>query len=332
MVTGAPGWLGTRFVELLTQGGAYPGQPRPSRVTCLVQPGRDPGPLTAWGVRVVVGDVRDRSALQAALRGADTVFHLAGLIHPRRIRELYEVNTHGTQAVLEEAVRAGVRRFVYVSSNSPAGLNPRLDHTFTEDDPPRPYMHYGRSKWLAEQAVLGATRAGLIEGVVVRPCWFYGPGQPERQTTLFRMIRRGRAVIFGDGRQRRSMSYIDNTVQGLIRAAVAPQAVGQIYWIADARPYPVREIYETIADLLGVNPFRPVFVPRLVSKVCRWADALIQATGLYNTYIHVAGEMGYSIACSIEKARRELGYDPQVDLREGMRRSIEWCRAQGIEL
>ncbi|MDW7984329.1 MAG: hypothetical protein RMK16_06595, partial [Acidobacteriota bacterium] len=84
-----------------------------------------------------------------------------------------------------------------------------------------------------------------------------------------RMIRRGRAVIFGDGRQRRSMSYVDNTVQGLIRAAGAPQAVGQVYWIADARPYPVREIYETIASLLGVNPFQPIFVPRLVSKTCQ---------------------------------------------------------------
>ncbi|MCS7312801.1 MAG: NAD-dependent epimerase/dehydratase family protein, partial [Acidobacteria bacterium] len=180
-VTGAPGWLGTRLVELLTHGGAYPDQPQPSRVTCLVQPGRDPGPLTAWGVRVVVGDVRDRTALQEALRGVDTVFHLAGRIHPRRIRDLYEVNTHRMQATLEEAVRAGVRRFVYGSSTSPAGLKPHLDHTFTEDDPPRPYMHYGRSKWLAEQAVLEATQTGHIEGVVIRPCWFYGPGQPEPQ-------------------------------------------------------------------------------------------------------------------------------------------------------
>jgi nucleoside-diphosphate-sugar epimerase len=329
VVTGAPGWLGTRLVEALTGAdGSWP-KVTGARVRCLVLPGADDSALKQAGARTVEIDLSRPGDLSAALAGADVVMHLAGIIHPRRIPELYALNTEGTKRLIEAAAAAKVKRFVHVSSNSPAGVNADPAVLLKEDDPPRPYMNYGRSKHLAEEAVRAAHAAGFTEGVIVRPCWFYGPGQPARQTRFFKMIESGRPIIFGTGEYLRSMSYVDNTVQGLVLAAGTPAAAGQTYWIADKEPYKVNDIYATIAKLLGVQDFRPRHTPELASHGCHLIDAVLQTAGFYIQEFHVAGEMIESIACSVEKAERELGYKPAVALEEGMRRSIEWCRAQG---
>lgn len=328
VVTGAPGWLGTRLVEALTgQSGPWPAC-SPAQVHCVVEPGTDDSLLRSLGARTVPIDLTSPQDIDHAVQGADTVFHLAGIIHPRRIRDLYALNTNGTRALLEAAVRGGVRRFIYVSSNSAGGVNadPRrlLDETSVSPD-----LHYGRSKRLAEIAVLEAHRAAVIEGVVVRPCWFYGPRCPQRQIRFYRMIASGRPILFGHGQYRRSLSYVDDTVQGLIRAAVTPRASGQIYWIADERPYSVWEIYAAAAKHLGVAQLRPRRVPEWVARLSRRLDAATQYAGLYVPEIHVAGEFVEHIACSVDKARKELGYRPMVGLEEGMRLTIDWCRSSG---
>ncbi len=334
LVTGAPGWLGSRLVEALTRG--IEGEPPAfagCQVRCLIAPGIDATPVERLGAVGVRGDLTDPTTLDQPVRGVELVFHLAGLIHPRkRINELFAINAEGTRHLLDAAAAAGVKRFVYVSSNSVGGVNISRDRLMTEEDPPRPYLAYGRSKLAAEQAIRTTAERGLMQTVIVRPCWFYGPGQPARQTRFFRMITSGSPIIFGDGRNLRSLSYVDNTVHGLILAAQRPQANGQTYWLADERPYPTIEIYETVARILDVKPFRPRFLPDVTSATCRLADRLIQAAGLYQTELHVAGEMNQDIACSVEKAKRELGYQPKVSLEDGMRRSIAWCRQQGMDV
>jgi nucleoside-diphosphate-sugar epimerase len=344
-VTGAPGWLGTRLVRSLAEGlpdDPVLAQPDPdARIRCLVQRGLDRSPLERISTRVevVAGDVRDRASIEpffAGARGA-TLFHLAGIIHPRRIRDLYEINVQGSRHVLEGAVAAGVRRIVAVSSNSPAGCNGRPDHLFDETSPYRPYMHYGRSKMQMEEILHRACEAGRIESVVVRPCWFYGPEQPRRQTRFFSMIRQGKVPVVGSGEARRSMSYLDNTCQGLVLAARTDAARGRTYWIADRRPYSMNEIVATIERLLESEFAIPVArgrmrLPDLASRLAWGADLVLQGIGRYVQEIHVLSEMNKTIACSIARAERELGYRPKVDLEEGMRRSIRWCLDSGIPI
>jgi nucleoside-diphosphate-sugar epimerase len=336
LVNGTPGWLGNRFLEVLAKGFDGRQSPVDWSLRCLVLKGTDPAFIRSLSARkpieVVEGDVTDPRTLEEAVRGVDVVFHLVGLIHPSRIRQLYEVNSIGTSNMLEASARGGVRRFVFISSNSVAGTNPDPRRLMTEDDPPRPYLNYGRSKYRAEQSVAEFHRSGRLETVILRPCWYYGPNQPERQTTFFRMIKKGNPILFGSGETLRSMSYVDNTCRAMLLAAESPKAAGQTYWIADKRPYTVNEIYSTVARLLGVRRFAPRRVPNLVSEACLAADVCLQAAGLYVKEIHVAGEMNKNIACSIEKAARELGYDPQIELEEGMRRSIAWCRERGFDV
>ena len=109
-----------------------------------------------------------------------------------------------------------------------------------------------------------------------------------------------------------------------------PNAAGQIFWLADERPYAMNEIVDTVRAVLRddfgmtVSDRHPV-IPSIVADMAQSVDAALQGLGLYHQKIHVLSEMNKTIACDISKAQRELGFKPIVELREGMRRSVQWC-------
>jgi nucleoside-diphosphate-sugar epimerase len=345
LVTGAPGWLGTRLVEVLVGGlQEVPAlaEPEDRPVRCLALPGADAARLKSIGprVEVVEGDLTQPESLAAFFaeaRGA-TLFHCAGIIHPTHgTKQFGQVNAEGTRHLVEGAARAGVRRMVHVSSNSPIGTNAGTDDVFDESSPYNPYMGYGQSKMLAEQTVRAADVPGGLETVVIRPPWFYGPGQPARQGLFFTMIKEGKAPLVGAGDNRRSMAYVDNICQGLLLCERVEQARGQVYWIADRRPYPMTEILDTIERVLerdfGMTVVhKRMRLPGFASDVAWAVDKTLQSVGLYNQKVHVLSEMNRTIACTIAKAERELGYDPKVELEEGMRRSIRWMLDNGMSV
>jgi nucleoside-diphosphate-sugar epimerase len=342
LVTGAAGWLGSRLVEALVRGlpdCAALGPPSSrTRLRCLVLPGQDASALRqlSTSVEVCEGDLQNPADCARFCEGAAgaVLFHTAGVIHPRRVSEFYAVNLHGTTDLLDAAIRAGVARAVVVSSNSPCGCNPHPDHLFDESSPYRPHLNYGRSKMQMELAV--KERATRLETVIIRAPWFYGPNQPPRQTLFFRMIRDGKAPIVGGGQNLRSMAYVDNLCQGLLLAAAVERAASQVYWIADRRPYSMNEIVDTVERLLESEfgqtcKHKRLRLPGLASEIALATDSTLQALGLYHQKIHVLSEMNKTIACSVAKAERELGYAPAVDLEEGMRRSLRWCVERGIQ-
>ena len=337
LVTGALGWLGINLVKALVYGlPESEGYPQPQgdlRIRCLILPGQNGSVIEeiSNSIEVVVGDLRsdlDCDRFCQGARGA-TLFHTAGMIHPTRVAEFYQVNVEGTKNLLKSASRAGVKRVVVVSSNSPCGCNPHPDHLFDEESPYNPYMNYGRSKMLMEQAVEAYHKTSQIETVIIRAPWFYGLHQPPRQTLFFRMIRDGKGPIVGDGQNMRSMVYIDNLCQGLLLAALIDRADGQIYWIADECSYTMNEIIDTVEHLLASEfgqecTHKRLKLPGFVSEIALLVDAMIQRMGFYHQKIHVLSEMNKTIACSTLKAQQELGYIPKVALEEGMRRSLMW--------
>jgi nucleoside-diphosphate-sugar epimerase len=333
VITGASGWLGQNLVRAVAADR--------SQVRCLVRDEAEAALLALVGpaVQPVVGDVRDPHAHDRLFDGMGeaTVVHAAAVIHPAaRVRELHDVNVGGTQLLLDRARRHGAGRLVHVSSNSPYGANPTPDHRFTEESPQNPYLGYGRSKADAEALVRTAFERGDVESVVLRPPWFYGPFQPARQTQWIRTVRRGRFPLVGDGRNRRSMIFTGNLVHAVLRAEVAPEAAGNQYWVADGDPLDMREILATVrraleAEGLPVSGGQPR-LPRTAGVVAERLDAFLQARGRYSQALHVLGELKDTIACDIARARADLGYAPAVDLFEGMRASIRWCRERGQEL
>jgi nucleoside-diphosphate-sugar epimerase len=345
LVTGASGWLGSRLIEAMADGAAeLPafGQTLMNLpIRCLRPPTQETADLhwPSERVEIISGDLRNPADCARFCKGAEgaVLYHTAGIIHPRRVSEFEAVNVRGTVNLLDAAVEAGVRRAVVVSSNSPCGCNPHPDHLFDELSPYHPYLNYGRSKMEMELAVKERQRQGGIEAVIIRAPWFYGPNQPPRQSLFFRMIREGKAPIVGSGENLRSMCYIDNLCHGLILAALSERATGETYWIADRRPYSMNEIISTVESLMerefGYDcAHKRLRLPGLASSIAYVADATLQSLGLYHQKIHVLSEMNKTIACSIGKAERELAFRPTVELEEGMRRSLAWCKSKGILL
>jgi nucleoside-diphosphate-sugar epimerase len=349
LITGVPGWLGNRFLEILTRPESADGQlarvlrhVEAGDITCLVLPAADTAFIRALPrrVRIVPGDLRSPESLAAfTAAGRDGVlFHLAGLIHPRRFtRELFDVNARGTRNLLAAAAGKGLRRLVLLSSNSPFGCNPGPDHVFDESAPYNPYLSYGRSKMILEQEAQSFREREGLDITLLRPCWFYGPHQPRRQTTFFTMIRQGKFPLVGDGGNRRSLSYVDHTCQALLLAALAPGGKQDTFWIADERPYSMLEIIDCVRAVLGEDFGLPVRrsvwkLPAFAGELAYAGDRLLQGLGLYQQKLHVLSEMNKTIACSSALAARELGYRPDVSLREGMRRSVAWCLQQGYTL
>lgn len=328
LLTGFPGWLADALLADLRR------DPLPGlrRIRCLVQPGvpidRAPVDHSApFEIEFCRGDLRDAARLAEAVREIDTVFHSAGVVHCRRTNDWYDVNTAGTRRLIEAAVSAGAERFVLVSSNAAAGRAERFDQRLTEDDPPRPLSHYGRSKWLAEQEV--HARADRIETVVLRPCMFYGPPVPPRHVEIYRRILAGRMPLVGGGQFARSLSHIDNLVQGSRLAMVHPAAPGQTYYITDRPVYTTRQIVEAMAESLGCAA-RYLRLPRLVGPIAYGIDVTVALLGFYWQTVHLVGESDWHVGVSCDKAIRELGYAPRVELTEGMRQAIAWCRSRGL--
>ena len=193
----------------------------------------------------------------------------------------------------------------------------------------------GDRKMLMEQDILKlAQKEGSTNYTIIRSPWFYGPNQPLRQTDFFKNDKKGTFPLVGGGAGLRSMAYIDNLVDGLILSSNYGETNGEIFWIADEAPYSMETIVSTVKKLLR-DEFefrvsdRQVNLPSVTSDLARIIDAGLQACGLYVQKLHVLSEMNQTIACSVDKAKRQLGYEPQISLEEGMRRSIRWCIGKG---
>ena len=297
-------------------------------------PNQDLAPLQSikGHLELITGDLTQPESLKPFFKGAEgaTLFHSAGIVHPDSgVKQFYAVNVQGTQNLIDGAVANGVRRLIHVSSNSPIGCNPSRDHVFDESSPYNPYMNYGKSKKRGEDIVNETGKRGQLEIVIIRPPWFYGPDQPPRQTLFFQMIRDGKMPLVGGGETRRSLAYVDNICQGLLLCEKVQHASGKTYWIADERPYTMNEIVDTIERLLETEfkqacAHKRMRLPGFVGDIAQLIDGSLQSIGLYNQKIHVLSEMNKTIACSVEKAKKELGYEPKVSLEEGMRRSLKW--------
>ena len=333
-LTGATGWLGQSVMAMLEEDA--PGR----RVNALVLPGEAAGLRERFpqlALHVVEGDVTDASSVSRLLDGTrdGAVIHAAGVIHPARVSDFDRVNAGGTRTMLAGAVTAGVRRFVHISSNSPFGLNPSPDDAFRASEPFNPYMGYGKSKMAAEIAVSGAASDGDFEAIILRPPWFYGPGQPERQAKFLSMVRSGGFPVPGDGSQRRSMVYVPDLAAAAI-AATRREGTPGAYWIADPTPYALRDIVLLAQQALTEEGFavKPGYrkVPGAISSIARRADAVLQSRGRYSAQVHVVGELGTTIACQVGPATEALGWTPGGGLVSGMRAAIRDWTARGLTI
>lgn len=323
LVTGSAGFVGSNLVRALLARG------------CEVHGfDREPAPFEAPRLTWFQGDIRDGDALRKACEGVDTVFHTAAMIEtltytPKPFAELVRsVNIDGTRSLLQAAQESGVRRFVHTSSIITAsgteqpGAGEAAPYSTAAD-------LYSSTKVESEQLVLEANgRSGLLTSAI-RPGGIYGPG--ERNTIvgpLMKALKQGvPLVVFGDGTSRIDYTYIDNLVDAQIRAAErlvdGSLVCGRAYFVTDGEPFNSGNFSQTLVNDMGIDA-RTIRIPGLVARALATAsERVFQLFGKPKPPVSIV-EVQLCVDdnyFSIDRAKQELGYQPIVDTREGLRRT-----------
>ena len=275
------------------------------------------------------GDIRDLDDCNTFLQNQESeiLIHLASLIHPKVwSKDFDEVNIKGTLNLVKAAKKNGIKKIIYVSSNSPIGCNLNNQVPFLEDSEYNPYLGYGKSKMEAEKIIQDSG----INFTILRAPWFYGPFQPYRQILFFKLIASGKFPIFGSGQNLRSMVYTENLIQGILLSITSNKSINQVFWIADPNPYSMIQIIETtrkaIANEMKVETKKYKHFPGVISDFAYLCDKALQTLGFYQQKIHVLSELNKNIFCNINKAQDVLDYQPKVELYRGMVNSLKWLK------
>ena len=259
----------------------------------------------------------------------DRVYHIAAMYREARIpAETYRaVNAAAVCDVIVAAKRAGVARVVHCST---VGVHGHVEHPpANEDAPLSPGDVYQATKLEGERLAQETGAKLRIDVTIARPTGIYGPGD-RRLLKLFRGVARGKFPILGSGNIFYHLTYIDDLVEGFRRCAEEPGGAGRTYILAGGEVTTLNELVALIADVAGVKPptlHLPVWPVWIAGAAC---EAVCAPFGIEPPlYRRRVDFFTKSRAFDITRARQEIHYDPQVGLREGIRRTLDWYRGQG---
>jgi nucleoside-diphosphate-sugar epimerase len=319
LITGGNGFLGRRLVLAL--------QERQEQVRVLALPMEDTTWLEERDVQVFRGDLRYPDVLGPAMRNADCVFHLAAMLGAwRPTREYYAVNVTGTENVCRAALAAGVRRLVHVSSAMVYDM--AAGRPATEDDPLQPLDEpYSVTKAEGDRLVQQLMIRDGLPAVIIRPGTLFGPGDRLNYGRIADRARAGRSALIGRGGNAVPLVYVTDVVQGLLLAMRREHAAGQAYNISSKEIMSQRELFTAVSHDIGAQPPRfRVPYRALYAAACLAEQAATLSRYRLPPFLtrHGVKLYGADNRLSIDKACRDLGYVPQMPLREGLRLAARW--------
>lgn len=321
LVTGATGFLGLNLCQRLTQAGIS--------TRALVRAPERAQALSAMGVEVVAGDVTDEESVKRAMAEVDVVYHLAGkLFIPGVPAEEYQrIHEQGTRIVLRQARAHRVSRFVHCSTTGVFGVTGA--HPADEDATYAPTNAYERTKLQGETLVRAAMREGM-PAAIVRPGLVYGPGDLHL-LGFFRSIQRGVFRPIGRAPVWLHPIYIDDMSAAMMRAAEAPQAIGEAFNIAGTQPVTLRTLAQEIAKSIQAPPPRG-WIPLPLAKAVALAGDALPASMRHRAPLTTSrlDFLTHSRMYEVGKARRLLDFTADTPLASGLAETAKWYRNEGL--
>jgi len=321
LVTGAAGFIGRHLCRsLVAKGVAVRGMTR-----------------SAGGVDIpnvesaIARDILDRDGIRSALQGMETVVHLAARVHANEDRsvdpavECQRINVDGTELLLEEAVAAGVKKFVFISSvKAVAGSSDKL---LTHETPPQPVDAYGESKLEGERLVRFVATRQAMHAPILRLPNVYGPEMKANMGMLFKAVQKGIPLPFGSIQNRRSFAYVGNAVEAVERLIVSPAAAAATVYVSDEKDLSTPQLVKHIAQAMGRAP-RLVPVPMLALRLGVKTKGLLSRI----TPFHLKGDSLAAVVGSLfvdtSRLRETTGYTPLFTVERGMATTAEWYKSR----
>ena len=303
LVTGANGFVGKSLCAALRSDGHT-----------LVATVRASNTKIDGGEQVVVGSIEGDTDWADALSGVEVVVHLAARVHVMNdkaldpLTEFRKVNVDGTLNLAQQAAKAGVKRFIFISSIKVNGEHTVSGKPFIEDDLPSPQDAYGVSKFEAEQGLLLIAQQTGMEVVITRPPLVYGQGVKANFASMMRTVKHGIPLPLGAIHNKRSFVYVGNLVSFIIKCIDHPAAANEVFLVSDGHDLSTTELLQACAKALGAKP-RLLPVPR---KLIEIGAALLGKKD-------VAQRLCGNLQVDITKARNLLGWEPPYSVAEGLR-------------
>ncbi len=322
LVTGGTGFVGSHGIEALRAAG--------DSVRALVRPTGDRSFLAQLGAEPVVGQLEDEESLRRACAGCEAVYHAAARVEiVGNYRDFHETTVAGTQRLVDAAIAAGVRRFVYVSSCGvyhPRLLTAGVIYEDTPTPPPPRWFLYGRTKLAAEDVVRGCVRPPA-EWVVVRLGYIYGPRNRTMHRYLRPLLTRYPLMLIGDGENEMAMLYVADAARAIVAAGRTPAAGGRTLIAAGQERVTQRDYLNAMADGFGVPrprrclPYRLAYASAWLGE---WIGRLGLADGAVLMNRSAVALTGLPQRIDGSRTRRLLGWSPQVRFADGIREAFDW--------
>jgi len=324
LITGATGLIGGRLAQHLTT------QATPdTEIRALVRSPHKAQHLAELGVKLILGDLTDSSSIQQAISGCNMVYHAAAWVgEDGDLSQVWAANVTGTQYLVEAAIVENVKRFVHLSSCAVYGSLQEFD--IDETMPMyRTGNLYADTKIAAEEFVMQAYEKRNLPVTIARPSQVYGPNSNQFTVRPIRAIKSGKMMLIDGGHHLCKPIYIDNLIDGLLLCGSHKSAVGEVFNFSDGAPVSWRDFFGAYGQMLGKERLPSAPYP------VGWSVALFyEIQALFrgkkaNLNRRVLDALRSSNSFSSQKAQQLLGWQPKVDLAEGMRRTETWLREAG---
>ncbi len=323
LVTGATGFLGPYLIrELMSKG---------HTCKCLVRDASDTDYLKNIGAELFQGDITKKNTLTGIADDMDVLIHMATLGHVSNFsvtEEMFEsINVRGTVNIMQEALRAGTKRVVHCSTVAAMGIC--SDNPATETSKCNPHHSYGRSKLKAEKEVLKMVSDSGLPASIIRFSMIYGPGDPRDMLKLARLAKKNLFPKIGSRPKLTPLIHADDAVQGLLLTAEKGRT-GEIYLITNPQSEPFEKIRKIILKGLGVSRF-PLYVPEWAAlAIASVSEKIFSSIGKSPPVSRKNIESTLADRVfSIEKARKELGFQTSVDPEKGLLETVLWYKNKG---